>query len=631
MDIPRIHPDTINAVKEKVDILDVISDYVVLRKRGKSHVGLCPFHSEKTPSFTVNQEKQVYHCFGCGAGGNTFSFLMELEKHSFTDVVLELAQRYSIPVQTLQPEQRQHLERQLSLQEQLREILAIAANFYQHALYQPEGKIALEYLQSARNLSETTIQKFQLGYAPPGWETLYRYLVDIKRYPISLVVEAGLIQPSQSRENSYYDRFRNRLMIPIRDIQGRVIAFGSRTLTEEEPKYLNSPETPLFEKSKTLFAIEQAYRHISEQDEVIIVEGYFDAIALHQANINNVVACLGTALTNHHLNKILRYTPSKRVILNLDTDKAGIQATERVIEAISHLIYSGQIQLRILNLPQGKDAAEYLQSDDHPVTQYSEQLKTAPLWLDWQLEQILKNRDLKQGDQFQQVSSQMVKFLSKLTNFDLQAHYIGYCSELLSQDNPQLLRLYSEKLQIQLKKPLTQKNTSLTPIPEQGILEIAEFTLLRLYLYHLEYRFLISETLSDQDLVFSIREYRELWLRIVELEQNAISPEHIVSNLQNHYLTQGEIPPKINRLFTVDEKTLWEDEYRIPQLIEHAIAAIAEVNLIKQRSYYTKKIQHLDYLSQRQEMSNLSQELIKISQKIEQISKIRSSNDKLGE
>lgn len=250
MSTPRLHPDTIEEVKQKADIVDVVSDRVVLRKRGKDYVGLCPFHDEKSPSFSVSPQKQVYYCFGCQSGGNAINFLMELDKQSFSDVVLQLARRYSIPVQTLEPEQRQELQRQITLREKLYEIVAVTVAFYQHALRQPQGQHALEYLKVKRGFSEETIQQFQLGYAPAGWETLYRYLVEQKNFPLQLVEQAGLIKP-RKEGNGYIDVFRDRLIIPIHDPQGKPIAFGGRTLADDLPKYLNSPETQLFNKGKT--------------------------------------------------------------------------------------------------------------------------------------------------------------------------------------------------------------------------------------------------------------------------------------------------------------------------------------------------------------------------------------------
>jgi DNA primase len=229
VEIPRLHPDTIEEVKQRIDVVDVISDYVVLRKRGKDYVGLCPFHDEKTPSFSVSPGKQMYYCFGCNAGGNAIKFLMELGKRSFSDVVLDLARRYQVPVKTLEPEQRGELQRQLSLREQLYEILALATEFFKHALRQPIGQQALTYLQVTRKLSEETIQQFQLGYAPAGWETIYRYLVEQKGKPVQLVEQAGLIKVRKEK-GGYYDCFRDRIIIPIHDSQGRVIAFGGRSL-----------------------------------------------------------------------------------------------------------------------------------------------------------------------------------------------------------------------------------------------------------------------------------------------------------------------------------------------------------------------------------------------------------------
>lgn len=622
MNIPRLHPDTIEAVKEQIDILDIVADYVVLRRRGKNHLGLCPFHEEKTPSFTVNPAKQLYHCFGCGAGGNAFSFLMELEKRSFSEVVLELAQKYQIPIQTLEPQAKQELEKQLSTKEQLYSILAVAANFYQHALFQPQGEAALTYLEKQRKLEKSTIQSFQLGYAPGGWETIYRYLVDVKRYPVGLVEDAGLIRQRQSG-GGYYDRFRDRLMIPICDQLGRVIAFGSRTLTNEEPKYLNSPETLLFDKSKTLFALDKAYRSIAKQDKVIIVEGYFDAIALHAVGIDNVVACLGTALTQAHLKKILRYTESKEVILNFDADTAGNQATERIIGEIAPLVYSKQVQLKILHLPEGKDADEFLQTTANSADTYRKLLTTAPLWLDWQLSQLLEDTDLKQAGQFQQVASKMVGLLAQIPNFDLQSHYISYCSELLSQGNPQLIRLYAEKLQSQLKKPITGKNPPLLNLKESSKLAEAESTLLRIYLYHPEYRELIYEQLDEKDLVFVINEHRNLWIKMAELAKKEPKNTDLMENIHDIYLKQTQIPTEINKLLTVDEKILWEDKYRAPLVIKAAIASLEEVKLESIRRHCLAKWQRLNPLSQAQEMADLSRKLEDTEIKLRAIAKLR--------
>ncbi|MEM7761126.1 MAG: DNA primase, partial [Cyanobacteria bacterium P01_A01_bin.40] len=430
--IPRLHPDTIEEVQQRVDIVDVISEHIVLRKRGKDFLGLCPFHNEKSPSFSVSQDKQLYYCFGCGQGGNTYKFLMEIGKQSFAEVVLDLARRYQVEIKTVEPEQRQEIQRQLTLKEQLYEIVALAASFFQHALHQSQGEIALTYLRQQRNIEETTISNFQLGYAPAGWDTLYRYLVEQKRYPVNLIEQAGLIK-SRKTGSGYYDVFRDRLIIPIMDLKGRIIGFGSRSLRDEDqPKYLNSPETPLFNKSKTLFALDKARSEIGKADCAVVVEGYFDAIALHEAGIANVVASLGTAFTPDQLKQLLRFTSSKQVILNFDADNAGKKATERAIKEVEDLVYSGHVQLRILNLPDGKDADEFIKGREDGVVLYYQALSTAPLWLDWLINRLLADKNLKAADEFQQVAAGMVKLLNKLQDANQRNHYLTNCAELLS-------------------------------------------------------------------------------------------------------------------------------------------------------------------------------------------------------
>ncbi|MEH2321073.1 DNA primase [Nostoc sp.] len=602
MQIPRLHPDTIEEVKLRADIVDVVSEYVVLRKRGKDFVGLCPFHDEKSPSFTVSQTKQMYYCFGCEAGGNAIKFVMELGKRSFTDVVLDLARRYQVPVQTLEPEQRQELQRQLSLREQLYEVLAMSAQFYQHALRQSQGQKAIQYLQSNRKLKEETIQQFGLGYAPAGWETLHRYLVEDKHYPAQILEKAGLIKP-RKEGGGYYDVFRDRLMIPIRDVQGRVIAFGGRTLTDEQPKYLNSPETELFSKGKTLFALDQAKGGISQRDQAVVVEGYFDAIALHAAGINNAIASLGTALSLEQVRLILRYTESKQLVLNFDADKAGTNAAERAIGEIAELAYKGEVQLKILNLPDGKDADEYLYS--HTSEDYGELLKNAPLWLDWQIQEIIKDRDLKQATDFQQVTQQMVKLLKRIEASEIRKFYVAYCAQILSLDDAGLVRLREENLETQLggtatvnrqQKPITAsvKNylsrQSPAPPPDRSLLEQAEGLLLRIYLHCPEQRQAIIAELEERDLQFSLSHHRFLWQQILE---TTVEQLDLISSLQNRYLESSEELGLVSHLFHLNEK--WKKEIlRTPQVVQAAIACMDLVMLEKRYRHFLELWQQTD-------------------------------------
>ncbi|HEY9693827.1 MAG TPA: DNA primase [Oculatellaceae cyanobacterium] len=604
MQIPRLHPDTIEQVKERADIVDVVSEHVVLRKRGKDYQGLCPFHEEKTPSFTVSPGKQMYYCFGCQAGGNAIKFLMEVGKRAFGEVVLDLARRYQVPVQTLEPEQRQELQRQLTQREQLFEILAVAANFYQHALRQPQGNVALEYLKSERGLTEETIQNFQLGYAPSGWEILYKYLVEQKSYPVQLVEKAGLIVPRKSG-GGYYDRFRDRLMIPIHDTQGRVIGFGGRTLTDEQPKYLNSPETELFDKGRTLFALDKAKDAIGKRDQAVVVEGYFDAIALHEAGINNVVASLGTALSLDQVKQLLRYTDSKRIVLNFDADAAGTNAAERAIGEIANLAYQGEVQLRILNLPKGKDADEFVKGKADGAAQYQELLDNAPLWLDWQIQQTLVNRDISQADQFQQVAQEMVKLLSNIENAASQIHYLELCAKLLSKDDSRSITLLIESLRKQLKKlnlPLQPKSNTqqqFIPLPaktDRDLLNQAEILLLKIYIHCPEYREDIIFALEDRDLLFSLQ-YHLVWQYFQDLALKSpeiiYTSEVIISLLQDFSVQLPKNIANFIHLFHLDEKS--QLEILNPHLvIRTAVASLERVKCEQQRRYCLQKWRNLE-------------------------------------
>ncbi|MBW4682694.1 MAG: DNA primase [Microcoleus vaginatus WJT46-NPBG5] len=608
MDIPRLHPDTIEEVKQRVDIIDVISEHVVLRKRGKDYVGLCPFHEEKSPSFTVSPGKQMYYCFGCNAGGNAIGFLKEVGKQSYSDVVLDLAKRYQVPIKTLQAEHRQEFQRQISIREQLYEILAIASSFYQHALTQPQGKLALDYLESERQLSPETIQQFQLGYAPAGWDTLYRYLVEVKQQPVQLVEQAGLIAPRKSG-SGYYDRFRERLIIPIHDIQGRTIGFGGRTLTDEQPKYLNSPETELFDKGRTLFALDKARNAISKEDQAVVVEGYFDAIALHAAGIANVVASLGTALSLEQVRQLLRHTESKQIVLNFDADKAGTSAADRAIGEISDLAYRGEVQLRILNIPDGKDADEFLKT--YSSEQYRELLANASLWLDWKIQQTLLERNLTQADQFQQVATAMVKLLCNISNDNQLTHYINRCAELLSQGDSRRQPLLADNLLSQIvryceellshdescrfapfiesrlqqnkrrfvRRAGTPKSNPAQALPlssERNLLEKAEALLLLIYLHYPEHRQAVLDALEERDLEFSLSHHRFLWRQISEIPTASVEPTQLISTLQDRCLELSEDMAVISPLFYLDERTK-QEILRTPLVIRAAAASIERV------------------------------------------------------
>lgn len=663
MQVPRLHPETIEEVKQRADIVDVISNRVVLRKRGKEFVGLCPFHDEKSASFTVSPAKQMYYCFGCGAGGNAFKFLMELEKRPFSEVVLELAKIYQVPVKTVEPEHRQELERQISLREQLYEICALTAKFYEHALRQPQGQEPLTYLKSDRQLSEETIQQFQLGYAPQGWETLYSYLVEQKHYPAQLVEAAGLIVPRKSGGSGYYDRFRNRIMIPICDTQGRVIGFGGRALGDEQPKYLNSPETELFDKGKTLFALDKAKSAISKADRAVVVEGYFDAIALHAAGIPNAVASLGTALSLDQVRQLLRYTESKQIILNFDADKAGTQAAERAIGEIEKLAYQGEVQLRVLNIPDGKDADEFLKT--YSPEQYRELLLNAPLWLDWQLQQMLVGRDLKQADTHQQITKRIVNLLANITDDNQLSHYLQKCAEILSKGDFKLTKMLAETLLNQVVndwgKRLSQDESLTMPMlirkklkpnkqykkqtatsnesnrsketfaaVSRSLLEEAEAQLLQIYLHCPEHRQDVREAIEAREVQFSLSHHRFLWHQILNAEilhkiSLQVAPSELILKLQDSFLEYPQQLNQISHLFHLNEFAE-KQVGRPPLAIRSAVACIEQILSIKRRRIALDMWQKTNTASSREEAEEYHQQFRAEQEWIQELERLRQVN-----
>ena len=516
---PRLHPRTIEAVKERADIVDVVGEHVVLKKKGREFVGICPFHDDSSPSMTVSPAKQFYYCFSCGAGGNAIKFLMELQRTSFSEVVLELARRYQVPVDTMEGPQQERLRQQLSRREQLHRVLNLAAGWFRAQLRAPEGAAALAYLRDSRGLSEATIEGFGLGYAPEAWDGLLRHLQQVEGLAPQVLEAAGLVVPRKGG-TGFYDRFRHRVMVPIRDRQGRVIAFGGRALDGGEPKYLNSPETEVFEKGKHLFGLDRAADAIRRADRAVVVEGYFDVIALHAAGIGNAVAALGTALSGRQITQICRCCDSRRLILNFDSDGAGVRAAQRAIGEVEQLALQGQLELRVLHLPSGKDPDEFLR--EHGPGDYRALLDQAPLWLDWQIEQVLAGRDLAQADQFQHAVTALVALLARLPQSAVRSRYLQQVSERLAGGQARLARQLEDDLRQQVKGQRWHgRATRWDPPGATSVQERAEAEVLRLYLHCPSQRPQIRRWLREWEQEdFALRHHRRLWASLSEIEED---------------------------------------------------------------------------------------------------------------
>ncbi|MCK4363167.1 MAG: DNA primase [Candidatus Aminicenantes bacterium] len=340
--------EIVDQIRQTASIVEIASQYTTLRKRGNKHVGLCPFHSEKTPSFTVDDEKQLFHCFGCGAGGDIFTLVMERENLSFPEALKYLAEKYNIPL----PKKREFSPQLQKLEEQLFKINENTLAFFKKNLFTTkEGEKALEYLKK-RDISEEIIQKLKIGYALNSWDSLLSFFKEKKVTP-KLLEKAGLVLYNQKKD-SYYDRFRGRIIFPIFGLTGKVVAFGGRSILNADPKYLNSPDTPVYSKGKILYGLNFSKESIRDTGEVIIVEGYTDFVSLYQAGITNIAASLGTSLTSDQVSQTLRFAP--KIIINYDGDSAGKLAASRGIS----LYFEKASEPEILILPENLDPDSYL-------------------------------------------------------------------------------------------------------------------------------------------------------------------------------------------------------------------------------------------------------------------------------
>ncbi|MCX5820585.1 MAG: DNA primase [Deltaproteobacteria bacterium] len=380
-------PDYKEEIRRRTDIVSLVGEYVTLKKAGRNYLGLCPFHQEKTPSFNVSPDKQIFYCYGCSEGGDAFSFLMKLNHLTFPEALRQLAGKVGvvIPERSMSPEEKDRY----TLGEQIRRVNGLAADYYVRMLQLPAGEGAREYLRK-RGIEAEAIRTFRIGLAPDGWRNLVDFL-DNKGVSQKLVEQAGLAIPRAGEgARGHYDRFRGRLMIPIEDVDGHVIAFGGRVMGTDEPKYMNSPESPVYTKGNNLYGLSRTREAIRQAGFSLLVEGYFDLIALWGAGIQNVVATLGTALTRAQVDLLRRYAPCVAVVF--DPDEAGRKALARSLE----LFLTGNVHAKAVILPEGHDP------DDFVRTRGREQMEAlvarAVPMVDYYIDEILGGRGTLEED-----------------------------------------------------------------------------------------------------------------------------------------------------------------------------------------------------------------------------------------
>jgi DNA primase len=431
--------DVTDEIKARIDIVDFISRYVPLKRAGRSYKANCPFHQEKTPSFVVFPESGTWRCFGaCATGGDIFSFLMKRENMDFREAIQELAREAGVQLEEPQADDDSQ-ER-----ERLYTINAQAAQFFRNQLHRhPQASEARAYLQR-RGINAQVAEMFQLGFAPESWDALRDHLLSLG-YTAEEQHKAGVLKHNEDRD-SYYDAFRNRLIIPIADRQGRITGFGGRVLDKSVPKYLNTADTPLFNKSQTVYGLDRAHRAIREADAVVIVEGYMDVIAAHQFGYNNVVACLGTALTEDQLRQLQRYT--NNFVLALDADSAGQQATIRGLNGARQALKrvrkpvvtpSGRVRiesrlaanLRIVALPEGKDPDDLIRKDPQA---WPTVVQSAQPLVDYFINVVSVHTDLESAQGKAEAVAELVPLIAEIDDEIERQHYTQQLSRLVQID-----------------------------------------------------------------------------------------------------------------------------------------------------------------------------------------------------
>ncbi len=436
-------------VKQQADIVRVVGEYVRLKKSGQNFTGLCPFHAEKSPSFAVHPTKQIYHCFGCGVGGDVFKFVMEMEKCAFPEAIRIVAEKCGIPVprqKERSPEERKENQQRALLVEMHREAQSFFVKQLEGTL---EGKAARAYLED-RGLDKDGIERFGIGYAPSGGDALLRQLKS--KYNEKLLAESGLVSRDQSA-GRLFDRFRRRITFPIANESGKIVAFGARALGDDMPKYLNSPETPIYSKSNVLYHMDRAKEGIRRQEFAILVEGYMDVIAVARAGINNVVASCGTSLAEPQIKLLQRFT--KRVIVNYDPDAAGQTATERSLS----LLLEQDFEVRVLALPPvgNKKADPDLFIREMGTETYLKLVKEAPPYVDYLIARA-RQMDLTTGEGKLRAVNFLLPYVQKIPNRILRSEWATRIA--------QQLRLEEPVLRAALGKAATERRSEVKTQPE---------------------------------------------------------------------------------------------------------------------------------------------------------------------
>lgn len=526
--------EIIEEIRMKNDIVDVISGYVKLQKKGSSYFGLCPFHNEKSPSFSVSRDKQMYYCFGCGAGGNVFTFIMEYENYSFSEALKFLAEKAGVELP--EEEYSKEAKARADMRATLLEINKVAAKYYYAQLKSQNGKVAYDYLKK-RDLSNETITAFGLGYSNKYSDDLHKYL-KMKGYTDDQIVKAGLANVDE--KNGIYDKFWNRVMFPIMDVNNRVIGFGGRVMGDGKPKYLNSPETMIFDKSRNLYGLHRA--RTSRKPYFLICEGYMDVISLHQAGFTNAVASLGTALTAGHASLIKRYV--NEAYLTYDSDEAGTRAALRAVP----ILKEAGITAKVIRMDPYKDPDEFIKNLGAEA--FAERIAKARNGFMFSLEMLEKEHDMNSPEGKTAFLKEAAKRLTQFEEEIERNNYIEAVSKAYNVGYEELKKLVVKiAVQSGMATPAAKPKQTITVQKEDGNKK-SQKLLLTWLIEHKELFVQVSRYISPEDFT------EELYQKVAEFlyaqyEEGEVKPAQIMN-----YFTEEEAHREAASLFHAHIKEL---------------------------------------------------------------------------
>lgn len=580
----RYSDDKIQEVRDATSIEEIISQHVTLKKRGRGFIGLCPFHQEKTPSFHVDPERQFFHCFGCNEGGNVFTFLMKIEGISFPEAVRTLAEKANIPLpqDTSGPDHEKETE-------VLYHANQLAADFYKQCLYETNaGKKALTYL-TERNFSEETIRQFDLGYAPNLWDGLIQK-ARREKVPLQNLLKAGLIQERQSK-TGYYDRFRGRLMFPIKSSSGRVIGFGGRILIHDKnvPKYLNSPETAVYHKSRILYGIYESRDQIRKAEKLLLVEGYTDVMRLFQVGFDFCAASSGTALTPGQANLIRRY--AQEVILIYDGDSAGLSAALRGVD----ILLNASLSVKVIALPKGEDPDSFAQKNN--FKQIRKLLESAHHFMDFQLNAIKKSRDLSASTGKTKAVYQLMETVGHVKDPVQRSLLVREVSEKMNIDESILIKQFKKQDDAPSDLSPIAETVSMIQKAEQGILSV-------LIEQGEKTGAILFDFLEENDFIHPREKEVFLYLK----ENYSSTKSFAIAKIHDHFLRD----PGFSQLFTELEVNRIDDENEQLRSGKDCLMKVKTYNVQQE----IKKVQDAIKSNPNSEkMAMLQQKFIKLKEK----------------